>query len=78
MTRHLRASAEGLEATHNNEPPRRAFVPVDLPDPEPNGPTIWAAREVRRDEPTVNLWPLVRLLAAVVFLIGAVLTWGLS
>lgn len=23
-------------------------LPPDLPDPEPPGPTIWAAREVRR------------------------------
>jgi len=25
--------------------------PIDLPDPEPARPTIWAAREVRHEEP---------------------------
>ena len=23
-------------------------TPIDLPDPEPTGPTIWAAREIRQ------------------------------
>lgn len=57
-------------------------LPPDLPDPEPPGPTIWAAREVCRDPvPAIGetLARAARLIGcvAVLLIVGlAAAVWG--
>lgn len=43
-------------------------LPPDLPDPEPPGPTIWAAREVRLEPIPTTGAALARVLRAAVCL----------
>lgn len=54
--------------------------PPDLPDPEPRGPTIWAAREIRpeaRSEAATLGWCAWIVAVAAVLVVGVVL-WGFA